>query len=228
MLKKIFLWSNLLLCAAVVVCSVFLVWQQTFAQEEDDDTSFRLMVFGDSLSSGYRLKENEGYTAQLQNILIDNGLDNVKVINAAVAGNTTADGLARLDDALAQHPHAVILELGANDLLKDLSIAQAEKNLSTIIETFQANDVPVMLIGIQLPLILDLKGREQLNKVYKDLAKKYNLTLYPHFLDGVLIKRLGIYDLKYMQEDTVHPTAEGVQIMVQKTFPVIKKFLMSL
>ncbi len=223
MKKKIFFTLVSFVLTAVLSLSYT---EKACAQEEDG--SFRLAILGDSLASGYQVGANEGYIPVLQQLFINDGLDNVMLINAAKAGDTTADGLARVDEVLAQNPHAVIVELGGNDLLRNLSIDEAQKNLETIIEKFQDNNIPVMLIGIQIPLVLDLKNREALNTIYKKLAKKYDLVLYPHFLDGVLIERFGVYDLKYMQADTVHPTAQGIQIMVQKTYPVIKKFLMNL
>lgn len=224
MAKKIFLFSNLLLVA--VICLIFMLfgWRNSKA----DDDSFRLMVFGDSLAAGYGLPEGSGYTNQLQKALENSGLDNVTVINSAVSGNTTADGVNRLNEAIAQKPHAVIVELGANDLLQALDINRAKQNLETIITTFQEKDIPVMLIGIRIPMLTDAKGREDLSKAYKELARKYKLALYPNFMEDVITETFGVYNLKNTLPDGAHPNAAGVQIMVKKTLPVVIKFLNNL
>ena len=109
------------------------------AQEEEE--SFRLMVFGDSLSAGYRLQPQEAFYSRLEDALNAKGYDNVKVINASISGNTTAQGLARVDKAIEQKPHAVLLELGINDVLQGLSLQKAEENLEQII---QMSALPIM------------------------------------------------------------------------------------
>ena len=207
---------NVILCTKVI------------AQEQNESEAFRLVVFGDSLSAGYHLSEGKGYIPQLQKTLNEDGLDNVKVINAAISGNTTSDGLNRINDVLAKQPHAVILELGANDLLQKQNLQETAQNLDKIISTFLDRDIPVMLIGIKIPLTTNINDREMLSKIYKDLAKKYNLVFYPHFLQDVLKETLGMYNFDYMQDDGVHPNEEGVKIMVQKTYPIVKNFLMNI
>ena len=198
------------------------------AQETQGYETFRLMIFGDSLSAGYRLPKDKGYVPQLQKMLIENGLDNVEVINASISGDTTADGLERIDQALQQKPHAVIIQLGANDLMQKRDLNQTAADLNKIISTFLDNDIPVMLIGIKFSMGIDINDREKLIKIYKDLAKMHKLTLYPHFLEDVLTETFGVYNFDYMQNDGIHPNEEGVQIMVKKTYPVIKKFLMGI
>ncbi len=196
------------------------------AQEEEE--SFRLMVFGDSLSAGYRLQPQEAFYSRLEDALNAKGYDNVKVINASISGNTTAQGLARVDKAIEQKPHAVLLELGINDVLQGLSLQKAEENLEQIIQAFQKNDIPVMLIGMQAPPMSSVDVRNQFTQMYKDLAKKYKLVFYPFFMDGVFIERFGVMDMKYLQDDAAHPTAQGVQVMTQKIMPTVERFLTSL
>lgn len=220
MIKKIIL--------VFVLIFAFCFTMQSKANAQDDIEKFQLVILGDSLASGYGVPPGEGYIDLLQHIFEKDGLDNVSIINASVAGNTTADALAMLDSVLQQHPHAAIIELGINDALNDVDPRQIQINLENIVNRFLNNNIPVMLIGVRPPLVSDIRDREVLTKIYKALAKKYKLTLYPHFLEGVLIERLGTYDFKYIQNDTLHPNADGVRIMVRKTYPVIKKFLTSL
>lgn len=221
MIKKLFV--------SLLMFALFSSFVSTLkAQETQGYETFKLMVFGDSLSSGYRLPTDKGYIPQLQKALKEDGLDNVEVVNASVPGDTTSDGLRRIEKALAQKPHAVIVELGANDLLQKKDLNRTAIDLNKIILAFLDKDIPVMLIGINLPLGIDINDREKLSKIYKDLSKKHNLILYPHFLEGVLTETFGVYNFDYMQDDGAHPNEEGVQIMVKKTYPTIKKFLMSI
>ena len=198
------------------------------AQETQEYETFRLVVFGDSLSAGYRLSEGKGYIPQLQKTLKEDGLDNVEVINASVLGDTTEDGLRRIDKVLEQNPHAVIIQLGANDLLQKNDLNRTAITLNKIISTFLEKNIPVMLIGIKIPMGIDIKDREKMSKIYRDLSKMHNLIFYPHFLEGVLKETFGVYNFDYLQNDGIHPNEEGVQIMVKKTYPTIKKFLMSI
>lgn len=200
----------------------------TFYAKAEDEENFRLMVFGDSLSAGYRLESSEAFYSQLEKALNDKGYDNVVVINESISGNTSAQGLARVNKALEKKPHAVLLELGINDALRGENLDKTKENLAALIEKFQQNDVPVMLIGMQAPPMSSIDTRNKLTQMYKDLAKKYQLTFYPFFMDGVFIERLGILDLRYLQDDGAHPTAEGVQIMTRKIMPTVEKFLKSL
>lgn len=193
-----------------------------------NDNSFHLVVFGDSLFSGYRLPEGTGFVPVLQKKLTSVGLNNISVINAAVAGNTTLDGLKRIDDVLALNPHAVILELGINDVLNSVNFKESEKNLDKIIKTFKDKNIPVMLVGMRAPFLTDQKSREDFIGMYKRMAKKYKLVFYPYILEGVLVEKFGIYDLKYMQDDGAHPNEEGVKIMVEKFYPSLYKFLSNL
>ena len=227
MRKKLFSIGSCLLAIAIIIFGTWFALR-SIAQEEDEDGSFRLVVLGDSLASGYLLPKEDSFIARLQTALQAQGLDNIKVISSAIAGSTTQDGLDRLQSVLDERPHAVLLELGANDLLKNIDSATTRKNLEELITSFQQNDISVMLVGINIPLLFDVKKRQDTAMMYTDLAKKYKLVLYPNFLQDVLIERFGTYDLKYMQTDSVHPTAAGVKVMVEKITPFIVKFLYEL
>ena len=190
-----------------------------------DDNSFHLVVFGDSLSSGYLLPAGKGFIPVLQQRLIEHGLDNISVIDAAQAGDTTADALNRIEDVFALDPHAVIVEFGINDVLNSIDFSLSEKNLDQILQELKKRNIPVFLIGMRAPFLTDQKNREDFIGMYKRMAKKHKVAFYPYFLNGVLIEKLGIYDLKYMQDDGSHPNEQGVQIMVDKILPALEKFL---
>ena len=210
----------------IMLFTLLLSTQTVHAQQEDG--SFHLVGVGDSLSSGYRLPENAGFVPVLQQRLLKDGLDNVSVINAAVPGDTTADALKRIENVLALNPHAVILEFGINDILNSINFQTSEENLDKLLKIFQDKDIPVLLIGMRAPFLTEQKSREDFIGMYKRMAKKYKVAFYPYFLEGVLIEKLGIYDLKYMQEDGSHPNEQGVKIMVEKFYPTLNKFLNSL
>lgn len=191
------------------------------------EQTFKLLILGDSLASGYKLSPEKGFVPKLQKELNDDGLDNVEVINEAVAGETTFDGLKKINAILDKKPHAVILELGANDVLQNLDLEQTEKNLQEIITTLKKNQVAVMLIGINIPPTISENKGQKLNEIYKNLAKKNKLILYPNFLEGVVSQRFGSYNFENMI-DSVHPNEKGVDLMIKNTYSVIKEFLMDI
>ena len=182
MIKKIIL-------ILVFVLSLTTTFQ---ARAQDDIEKFHLVILGDSLASGYGLGKGEGFVDLLQDIFIKDGLDNVAIINAAVPGNKTSDGLLMLDSIFAQNPHAAIVELGINDAINGVPSSMTKQNLEAIINRFLDNNVPVMLICVRPPATSEIKDKDPLTKIYKDLAKKYKLTLYPQFFEGILIQ---IYSL---------------------------------
>lgn len=187
--------------------------------------SFNLMVFGDSLSAGHKLKTKDSFGNQLETALIQKGYP-VRVTNYSVSGATTADGVKRLKSALAKKPDAVILELGANDMLRHLNLAQSTKNLQTIISTFQENKIPVLLAGMEASVILPTEYRTQFGKMYADLATQNKLPLYPFFMQG-LWKEDGTHlKEEYFLPDQIHPSALGVSVMVQNILPVVEQFLL--
>ena len=186
--------------------------------------SFNLMVFGDSLSAGHKLKTKDSFGNQLEVALIQKGYP-VRVTNYSVSGATTADGVRKLKSVLAKKPDVVILELGANDMLRHLNLAQSTKNLQTIISTFQENKIPVLLAGMEASVVLPTEYRTQFSQMYIDLSIKNKLPLYPFFMQG-LWKEDGTHlKEEYFLPDQIHPSAEGVSVMVQNILPVVEQFL---
>jgi acyl-CoA thioesterase I len=172
----------------------------------------KILAFGDSLTSGYGLPPGEGFTDQLGQALKDQGV-NAKVINGGVAGDTTADGLSRLDWSLADDPAVVIVELGGNDALRGLDPAVTKKNLDAILTKLQQQHRVILLAGMLAPPNLGSDYAASFNPIFPDLARQHQVTLYPFFLDGVA----GNPSL--VQPDGIHPTAQGVAIIVQRILP---------
>jgi len=143
----------------------------------------------------------------------------VEVRNAGVSGDTTAGGLARLDWALTPPPDAVILELGANDALRGLSPAEAKANLAAMLQKLKDRKIPVLLAGMLAPRNLGSAYAAEFDAIYPALAKTFGVPLYPFFLDGVAA------DPRYVQPDGLHPTRQGVDIVVGKILPHVVRLL---
>ncbi|ALG71987.1 acyl-CoA thioesterase [Azospirillum thiophilum] len=178
----------------------------------------KLLALGDSLTAGYGLAEPQGFTRQLEKALSGKGYS-VTVINAGVSGDTTAGGRARLDWALADKPDAAIVELGANDMLRGLDPDQARANLDAILKTLTERKIPTLLAGMFASPSLGKPYTDRFNAIYPDLAKSYDLPLYPFFLDGVALDRTLI------QQDGLHPNAQGVAVIVERILPSVTALL---
>lgn len=180
-----------------------------------------LLAYGDSLTAGYQLGPGEGFVPQLEKALKARGHD-VRVVGAGVSGDTTAQGKARLNwvlTGLKGKPDLVILELGANDMLRGQPPATAKANLDAMIQAFAAKGSRVLLAGMLAAPNLGAAYGRDFNGIYPALAKARGVTLYPFFLDGVA----GVKGLQLA--DGMHPTARGVGIMVQRILPTVEREL---
>ena len=179
----------------------------------------RLLAFGDSLTAGYNLPPGQSFADQLEAALKAKGYD-VTVIQGGVSGDTSSGGKARLDWVLggAKADH-VIVELGANDALRGIAPEQTEANIDAILTDLQGRNVKVMLAGMLAPPNLGPDYGKRFNELYPALAKKHQVPLYPFFLDGVAAHP----DLQL--EDGMHPTAQGVGVMVKTMLPAITAWL---
>lgn len=167
-----------------------------------------ILVLGDSLSAAYGIDPSKGWVTLLQNKL---KLTNPKIniINASVSGDTTLDGKLKLSALISKHhPCTVILELGGNDGLRGLPIDQIKANLSDIITQLKAKKISVLLIGVRIPPNYGPEYTRRFTAIYKNLAKKYEITLVPELLKNVGDKA------ELMQTDGIHPTAEAQKIML--------------
>jgi acyl-CoA thioesterase I len=179
---------------------------------------YRIVGFGDSLMAGFGLNAGEGFTEKLQAALKANGRD-VEVINAGVSGDTTSGGLSRLDWSVPDGTQLVILELGANDMLRAVSPDITEKNLDAMLARLKARRIPVLIAGMRAAPNLGADYQAAFDAIYPRLAEKYGVALYPFFLDGVAA------DPKLALEDGMHPSAKGIDIMVERILPTLEKLI---
>jgi acyl-CoA thioesterase I len=177
-----------------------------------------LVALGDSLTAGYGLPADKAFPVQLEAALRQAGVP-ARVINAGVSGDTSAGGLARLDWVLGDKPAAAIVALGANDMLRGIDPGVTEANLDKIITRLKERGIRVLLVGMLAQPTLGSDYRKAFDALYPRLAEKHKLPLYPFFLDGVAA------DPKLNQGDGIHPTAEGVAIMVRGVLPQVKALL---
>lgn len=177
---------------------------------------FKIVGFGDSLMAGYGLSPGESFPEKLEKALRNNGHD-VVITNAGVSGDTSSGGLSRLDWSVPDGTQLVILELGANDMLRGIDPALVEQNLDKMLARLKERKIEVLLAGMVAAPNLGHAYGEQFGTIYPRLAEKYGVTLYPFFLDGVA------GDPKLLLEDGMHPTAEGIDRMVAKALPTVEK-----
>jgi acyl-CoA thioesterase-1 len=177
-----------------------------------------LVAFGDSLTAGLGVSPEETYPARLQAKLLLSGY-RYRVINAGVSGDTTAGGLRRVEWVLKSKPDVVIVELGANDGLRGLNLAQTRTNLEQIIQRFLAGGAKVVLAGMKLPPNYGTDYTKAFQSMYVDLAKRDDVQFIPFFLDGVAAKA------DYNQADGIHPTGAGYAVIVENIWPVLEPLL---
>jgi acyl-CoA thioesterase I len=182
------------------------------------DEPCRIAVLGDSLTTAYGLAVEDGFPAQLERRLRAEGY-NCVVLDAGVGGDTTAGGLARLDWTLADRPSHVIVELGGNDGLRALPPEQMEQNLDAIVSRLRADRVAVLLAGMRAPPNLGRTYGEAFEAVFPRVAERHGVPLYPFFLDGVA------GDPELNQGDGIHPTAEGIAVIVERILPAVTHWL---
>src|SRR5579871_1407720 len=202
--KHMLVWSLLLIAP-----------EQAFAQSS---APIKMVVLGDSLSAGLGLSGSDAFPAKLQKALKAKGIV-VDMTNAGVSGDTATGGRDRLDWSVPEGTQAVIVELGANDALRGTDPAVTRKALADIVTLLKARGVAVMLCGMVAPPNYGADYAARFNSIYPDLAKSHAVPLYPFFLEGVAA------NAKLNQADGLHPTAEGVDIIVKNILPGVEAFL---
>lgn len=202
--------------ATVLVCGVLLGGWAPLCHGEQ--TVRRIVAFGDSLTAGLGVPSQESYPAQLQEKLDSLGYS-YAVINAGVSGDTTAGGLRRVPWVLRSNPEVVILELGANDGLRGLSLAQTRENLERIIEQLLAAKVKIILAGMKLPPNYGTDYRQGFEAIYPALAQRYRVPLIPFFLEGVAASA------QLNQADGIHPNSQGYRIVVEQVLAALRPLL---
>ena len=178
----------------------------------------KMVVLGDSLSAGLGLSAPAAFPARLQKALKAKGIE-VDMVNAGVSGDTTSGGRDRLDWSVPAGTEAVILELGANDALRGIDPKVTRAALTEILTRLQARKIAVLLCGMVAPPNYGADYSAKFNAIYPDLAKTFQVPLYPFFLQGVAA------EAKLNQADGLHPTAEGVDTIVKNILPTVEAFL---
>ncbi len=184
-----------------------------------------ILAFGDSLTQGYGLPEEDGLVPQLQGWLDAEGVA-ATLVNGGVSGDTTAGGAARIAWSLSEDINAVIVTLGGNDMLRGLPPEQAAANLEAIVLTAKERGKPVMLIGMDAPMNYGAEYKAAFEAIYPTLAEKYELTLVPSYLAP--LGETPSEALEWMQADGIHPTAKGVSRIVTALGPQVRDFVNTL
>jgi len=178
------------------------------------DNSLKVMLYGDSLMAGYGLPQNENLTTELTRNFKKND-PSLKFINASISGNTSKNGLSRVDWSLGDNPNIVILSLGANDMLRGLNPALTANNLDTIITKFKKNNAIVVLAGMLSPESMGPDYQAQFDSIYPELSKKHNLIFMPFLLEGVALEK------ELLLKDFKHPNAKGIKVIASNLSPYI-------
>lgn len=178
----------------------------------------RIVAFGDSLTAGYMLPPKDAFPVQLEAALKAKGFD-VVIANAGVSGDTSAGGVARLDWSVPEDTEAVILELGANDALRGVDPDLTRQSLERIITALKARNIEILLAGMSSPENWGKDFADSFNAIYRDLAVKYDLVLYPFFLEGIALKP------EFNLADGLHPTGKGVGMIVERILPKTEELL---
>jgi acyl-CoA thioesterase-1 len=180
--------------------------------------TLKLVAFGDSLTAGYGVKPGQRFPEVLEKALKAKGYD-VSVVNAGVSGETAQDGLMRFDWSVPPDTDALIVELGANDMLRGMPVEGAKRALSAILAKAVSAHIPTLLTGMKAAPNLGPDYRAAFDRIYPDLAAQYGVALYPFFLDGVAA------DPKLNQPDGLHPNPQGVKIIVERMLPAVEALL---
>ena len=207
----------LLQIAGAALCSALLP-VATATRPTGAETPVKIVALGDSLTAGLGLPEKDGFAPRLQAALAASGID-AQVQNAGVSGDTAANGLARLDWSVPEGTDAVMLELGANDMLRAIKPEVTQGALDAIVRRLTERHIEVLLCGMRAAPNLGAEYGQAFERIYPELAAKYNVLLYPFFLDGVA------GDLRLLQHDGLHPTAKGIDTIVERILPKVKELV---
>jgi len=178
----------------------------------------KMVVLGDSLSAGLGLPASAAFPAQLQKALKAKGIE-VDISNAGVSGDTSSGGRDRLDWSVPAGTEAVIVELGANDALRGIVPALTRSVVSDLLARLKARKIAVLLCGMVAPPNYGADYSARFNAIYPDIARQFGVPLYPFFLEGVAA------DARLNQADGLHPTAQGVEVMVRNILPTVEAFV---
>jgi len=208
---------------ALVVCLAICVALAGPAKAAEDADEVTVLAFGDSLTQGYGLVQDQGFVPQLRAWLAERGVA-AGIVNGGVSGETTAGGAARIDWSLTPGIDAMILELGANDMLRGIDPAVTRANLALILEAAAARDVPVLLVRVPASGNFGADYKAAFDAIYSDLAAAYGTLFYPDFLAG-LDADSPDQARRFMQPDGIHPNAAGVARIVEAIGPAVMRLI---
>lgn len=190
-------------------------------EKEKDEKKIKIVVFGDSMVSGYKVKSKYAFPKLLSRSLKSDPKykKNTKVIDKGVSGDTTSGGLNRLESVISSDPDIVILELGINDAFQKKNLKVTYNNLDKIMSELDENGISILVAAMEAPKYFDKKFRHNFLNMYFYLAKKYKASIMPNFLKDVEgIKR-------YLQKDNIHPNPRGINIMVRNIYPFVTELI---
>ena len=194
----------------------FLFFLSTISFNVFATNQIKIMLYGDSLMAGYGLTQNENLSSVLPS-KFNLAESQLQIINASVSGNTSSNGLARLDWSLEDKPNIVILCLGANDMLRGIDPKLTKQNLNQIIEKMIQNGSKVILAGMRSPESMGQNYQQEFDLIYQELAEEHEVIFMPFLLEGVALEK------DYLQSDYKHPNALGVNVMASNLYPYILK-----
>lgn len=183
-----------------------------------------IAALGDSLTQGYGLPVDQGFVPQLESWLIGRGHD-VEVINAGVSGDTTAGGLARVGWTLSPEVDAMVVALGGNDMLRGIEPALSRENLSGILDVARMQGVPVLLVGLPAASNYGPDFKAEFDAIFPGLGAEYGVPVFPDFFLGLRGGDEAQARLDFMQEDGIHPNAEGVARIVEAIGPEVERLI---
>ena len=192
----------------------FLFFLSTISFNVFATNQIKIMLYGDSLMAGYGLTQNENLSSVLPS-KFNLAESQLQIINASVSGNTSSNGLARLDWSLEDKPNIVILCLGANDMLRGIDPKLTKQNLNQIIEKMIQNGSKIILAGMRSPESMGKNYQQKFDLIYQELAEENDVIFMPFLLEGVALEK------DYLQSDFKHPNALGINIMASNLYPYI-------
>ena len=178
-----------------------------------------LIAFGDSLTAGYGLLDDEGFVPVLRGWMAAQGED-VRIVNAGVSGDTTSGGLARLDWSLSDELQGIIIELGANDMLRGIDPEVARDNLRKMVEIAQARGLEILIVGMPVAANFGPEYKAEFEAIWPDLAEEFGVAYYPNFFAALGESQADLQ--RFMQRDGIHPNADGVQRIVGEFGPEVQ------
>lgn len=207
--------KSVAVCAALMTFTVFGLFS---GASQADEQEIVIAAFGDSLSAGYQLPPAEAFPVQLEAALKKNG-HKVRVLNAAVSGDTTSGGLARLDWSLGAEVDAVILELGANDALRGVDTKLTKANLEKIVARLKEREISILVTGMEAPRGMGEDYVKSFRAMFKDIADAHGTLYYPFFLEGIALDPL------LNLADGMHPNGKGVAVVVKNILPSVEALI---